>query len=141
MNTKNNLNIHNIIIVLLIITSCIGYYLYFTNNSSDYRESIKKLQRENNILQKQRDSIRLNTKNLIDSLKILKASEDIYINKIDSFSYEINNFKLNTYETKKELDKLKEKLNESENVINTIKNDSSTKSDTELIKSLKNKLK
>lgn len=132
------------IIIVLLLIGCLffGYKWYFDNTSKDHFEKIiEQKDRENKRISMKRDSIK-------EYLDLLKEKYDS-IEKFDS------NLKKDILKLKKDIEREKEKVKITTMRLNNLKNrfekvrkeikklekTKNTKSDKELIKSLKNKLK
>jgi chromosome segregation ATPase len=128
------------ILILILLTGCLifGYMSYFRTNNSDYKNQIKQLNIENEMLKKQRDSIDTELGKLEDDFTILKSNELSYIEKIKNLDSEIENAKSNANRSRSELNRLKGELNLTKKRIQDLKNNPPILEGDDLLNSLKN---
>lgn len=130
-----------LILILLGFTLIFGYKWYYGTDNNDYKNKIKELRDSNDLLEKQRDSIRVRLVNLKNDLDILKDKEELLNSEIDNMRIEIEKAKANSNKSKSELDKLKSELKETRKRIDYLKDNPPNRTGDDLIRSLKNNLK
>lgn len=131
-----------LLIILLSISIFIGYKWYFTIDSMGiYKSNYELLQKQNLLIEKQRDSLNKLILNLNIEKKQLLIKDSLSYVKITNLDKQIKIKISNMNNTKKDLDNIKNKLREFEDKIKIIKNQPINKNDDSLIQSLKNNLK
>jgi chromosome segregation ATPase len=139
---KINLDYKSILIVFFIgFTIFFGFKWYFSIGDNDfYKSQVKELRKENKELQTRRDS--LSKENIILSSKLdsIITKDSILSNEIEILSKDIEEYKKRSKISLRELNDIKKKLKESENKIKDFINNPPTKTEDEIIESLKKQL-
>lgn len=130
-----------LIIVLLGLTLLFGYRWYFDTDNSNYKNQLKDLKNQNEILKKQRDSVDIKI-NLLESdlLKLIENEKSLLV-KIGLMTAEIDSAKKNAAKSKLELERLKTELYNTKKKIEHLKKNPPNRTGDDLLNSLKTKLK
>lgn len=135
------LDIKSILIIALTLMSIIFAWKYFNESDKDYKKELQRLRTENELIQKQRDSLFTQRKKLEGDMLIIRKHNDslIYISNV--LEKEVVNQKHKANLSRQELDKLRSELEETRTKIEEIKKHPSNRSGDELLNSLKSKIK
>lgn len=135
------LDIKTILIIALTFMSIIFASKYFKESDKDYKKELERLRTENELIQKQRDSLFSQRKKLEDDMLMIRKHNDslIYISNV--LEKEVVNQKHKASLSRQELDKLRSELEETKTKIEEIKRHPANRSGDELLNSLKSKVK
>lgn len=131
-----------LIILLLVFSLFFGYKWYFSmSDRKEWKDKVEQLNKENKALIDKRDSLQ-------SSLNDLKIIYDDIVVKDSLLQIQISDLEKDIIDSKnkanrsvKELNKIKQELEENKRRIEELINNPIDKTDNELIESLKNKLK
>jgi len=130
-----------LIIIFFSISMIFGYQWYFSlDDKREYKSKLNELKEENDRIVESRDSIKLNLELIesrydsIESLNVGLQAE------IDVLRLDISKSKAKVVFNEKELNNIKEKSEKNKKEIEDLRNSTSTKTEEELLNSIKNKL-
>jgi len=130
-----------LIIIFFSISMIFGYQWYFSlDDKREYKSKLNELKEQNDRIVESRDSIKLNLELIesrydsIESLNVGLQAE------IDVLRLDISKSKAKVVFNEKELNNIKEKSEKNKKEIEDLRNSTSTKTEEELLNSIKNKL-
>jgi predicted nucleic acid-binding Zn-ribbon protein len=131
-----------LIILLLAFSLFFGYKWYFSmSDRKEWKNKVEQLNKENKALIDKRDSLQSSLNDLKIIYDDIVVKDSLLQIQISDLEKDIIDSKNKANRTVKELNKIKQELEENKRRIEELINNPIDKTDNELIESLKNKLK
>lgn len=131
-----------LIILLLAFSLFFGYKWYFSmGDRNEWKDKVDQLNKENKALMDKRDSLQSSLNDLKIIYDDIVVKDSLLQIQISDLEKDIIDSKNKANRTVKELNKIKQELEENKRRIEELINNPIDKTDNELIESLKNKLK
>ena len=131
-----------LIILLLAFSLFFGYKWYFSmSDRKEWKDKVEQLNKENKALIDKRDSLQSSLNDLKIIYDDIVVKDSLLQIQISDLEKDIIDSKNKANRTVKELNKIKQELEENKRRIEELINNPIDKTDNELIESLKNKLK
>lgn len=131
-----------LIILLLSFSLFFGYKWYFSmSDRKEWKDKVEQLNKENKALIDKRDSLQSSLNDLKIIYDDIVVKDSLLQIQISDLEKDIIDSKNKANRTVKELNKIKQELEENKRRIEELINNPIDKTDNELIESLKNKLK
>lgn len=128
-------------LILILFTFSVIMTLVWLNDSDDNSDYVNEMEQRVEKIKKERDSIYDVNEKLNIEFKEYSKRDSLYTLEIDSLYIELNNYIEKSEKTTEDLNKLKDRLIKDQVKLDSLYKKDYDKSDKELIKSLKNKLK
>lgn len=128
-----------IITVLFILVIFFVYKSYFSIDDS-YKQDIERLKEQNKTLVFKRDSLNKKLDSIKTDFEILSKKDSLLVEQIKQSRDSVIKAKREVYKSKKDLEAFRKKIIRNKSKIDSLLNKTETKSDEELLQSLKNKL-